>query len=273
MASALYERRKSLPGWMRRGIFRGVRAIESAAAYRFDGIITADPGVYELFGATPDERKLICFNSALLKQFPTNFPSLAERKYDLVLLGSMSSIRSGAHNVIDALSLLKEEGMPVRLLLIGQPEGEMVDAIKERIERYGLKQYVDCTGLIFHSEVPRVLAQARIGIVSLLDYPKFHLNIACKAFEYMACGMPTIASDLPPQRLFLNDEMGIFYPPGDVHALAAAIRTLLMDCKRACQMGKLARVAVEECWNGEKEQEKLKEFYSRIIDLPPRGGK
>ncbi|MCX5807667.1 MAG: glycosyltransferase [Proteobacteria bacterium] len=187
------------------------------------------------------------------------------------MLGSMSSLRSGTHTVLDALNLLRLEGMPVRLILIGQPEGEMAGAISERIRSYGLEQYVNCTGLLPHSSIPAVLAQARLGIVPLLDYPKFHRNIACKAFEYMASGMPTIASDLPPQRLFLTDETSILYAPGDTASLAAAVRALLVDRERAEKMGKLARVAMEEHWNGEIEQEKLRKFYWRLLDFPLRG--
>lgn len=273
MASALYERRKTFPVWIRRGIFRSVRALELFVGRQFDGIITADPGVYDLFDSTANQRKLICFNSALLKQFPASYPNLIDRKYDIAVLGSMSSLRSGTHHVLDALRLLHLEGISARLLLIGQPEGEMSKALKERIDKYGLKRYVHCTGWVTHSKVPALLAQARIGIVPLLDYPKFHRNIACKAFEYMAVGMPTIASDLPPQRLFLSDETSFFFPPGDVNALATAIRTLLMDCVRSIQMGKLAREAVEERWNGEREQEKLRQFYFKIMYLPPQIGK
>ncbi|MCK8603939.1 glycosyltransferase [Desulfoferrobacter suflitae] len=270
MASALFERHKRLPKWLRRGIFSGVRVLESLAARQFDGIITADPGVYELFSAMPAERRVICYNAALLKQFPANYPPIKERKYDVAVLGSMSSLRSGTQDVLDALAVLSEKGMAIRLLLIGQPENEMEKEIDRRIHKYGLEGRVYCTGLLSHSDVPAVLAQARVGVVPLLDYPKFHRNIACKAFEYMACGMPTIASDLPPQRLFLTPEISSMYPPGDVQALAKAMRNMLSDHDRIAQMGDLARASVQAEWNGEREQEKLRRFYAQLLQLPPR---
>jgi glycosyltransferase involved in cell wall biosynthesis len=270
MASALYERSNTFPLWVRKIIYRSVRTLESVAGYCFDGIITADPGVYELFESMPPERKLICFNTALLKQFPSSFPQLSEREYDVAVLGSMSSFRSGTHELLDALNMLHLDGLLVKMLLIGEPENEMAMLLRNRINRFELMKYVHITGWLPHSAVPYALARARIGIVPLLDYPKFHRNIACKAFEYMACGMPIVASDLPPQRLFLNDEIAIFYPPGDIYALSKAIQSLLLDLNRSDKMGKIARAKVEKEWNGEIEQEKLKLFYFKIVRLRRR---
>jgi len=272
MASALYERRNRYPVLIRKMIFKMVRIIEGLADRYFDGVITADPGVYELFDQMPKERKLICYNAALLKQFPNIYPALGLREFELVVLGSMSSHRSGTQDVLDAMNILHSNGHKVKLLLIGAPENEMVDEIQNRIDSYGLQAYVHCTGLLSHSDVQSELIKAKIGIVSLHDYPKFHRNIACKAFEYMACGMPTIASDLPPQRLFLDDSVALFYPPGDVGALAENILSLIRDEASMGQMGNLARKLVDKEWNGDREQSKLKDFYGRLLQLPGRCG-
>ncbi len=271
IASAQYERRKSLPVFARKLVFKGVRALEDRAARRFDGIVTADPGVFELHASMPPERKHIFYNTALLSQFPNDYAKLADREFDVVLLGSMSSLRSGADTVLDALAVLSREGRELRALFIGEPTGDVGPAIRERLARHDLAAQVEITGHLPHADVAAQISRGRVGIVPLHDYPKFHKNIACKAFEYMACGMPTIASDLPPQHIFLHDDIAMFYPCGDVDRLAEAMRELTADIDRCQRMGERGRMDVEEKWNGEAAQEEYVRFYEHLLELPPRG--
>ena len=270
IAAALRERRKGLPAWVRNLLFRSVRRLEREAATRFDGIVTADPGVYALHEMMPDARKHVFYNTALLSQFPGDYPTLDERPFELAVLGSMSSERSGAHQVLDALARLEERDLTPRLLLIGKPENDVVAALRERIERYGLAERIEITGHLPHHKISTQLARARIGIVPLLDFPKFHRNIACKAFEYMACGMPTISSDLPPQHLFLTPDIATFYTCGDIADLAERIAELLGAPERCATMGAKARCAVEDRWNGENDQVGYSAFYESLLNMPAR---
>ena len=173
--------------------------------------------------------------------------------------------------MLDALGLLAERGLELNAIFIGEPEGEVRDLIADRVDKYGIESRVKITGHLPHEEVATTLVTARIGIVPLHDYPKFHKNIACKAFEYMACGMPTISSDLPPQHLFLDEQVGLFYPCGDTVALADRIAELHADPERCETMGACARLSVEERWNGEQDQEKFCDFYDDLLAMPLRG--
>jgi len=66
---------------------------------------------------------------------------------------------------------------------------------------------------------------------SLLDSTTARLFTSpLKLFEAMASGRPVIASDLPSIREILtHDENALLVPPGNAHALAAAIERLLSD--------------------------------------------
>ena len=128
---------------------------------------------------------------------------------------------------------------------------------------------VTVTGWIPYDRVPEMLIEAKIGLVTLLDQPKFRKNIACKAFEYMARGMPCVCSDLPPQRVFIREgENGLFYRPGDAEGLADRIALLLDDPARAAAMGETGRQDVERYWNAERDQEVLRGFYRRLLGGP-----
>lgn len=270
MASALYERRAELPRFVRQSVFTTVRFLEHIAARHFDGIVTADPGVFDLHSAMPKSRKHVFFNTALLSQFPAGYPQLEEREHDVVLLGSLSSLRSGAQHLLKAIGILKGRGRSIGALFVGEPELSVRVAIRRAIAEHGLAGQVEVTGHVPHEQVAAQIARGRIGIVPLLDYPKFHTNIACKAFEYMACGMPTIASDLQPQRLFIHEGIGVFYPCGDAAKLADEIEALLEDPARSARMGERARKDVEQTWNAEREQRRYIEFCGGLLSRPLR---
>lgn len=269
MASAMLEHRDRWPVWLRRILHRSTRFVEGLAARMFDGIVTADPAVAEMHAAMPEARKMVFYNTALLRHFQADYLPLDERPYDVTVLGSMTP-RSGIVSVVEALILLAGRGRKVRALLVGEPDPWVRPDLDREIENAGLTDYVEITGLVPHTEVPGLLAKARIGLVPLLDKAKFRRNIACKAFEYMACGMPTVCTDLPPQRIFIHDGIGTFYPPGDSAALADAIESLLDDPERAAEMGAAARKEVETKWNAEREQERLASFYRGLLAMPPR---
>ena len=88
------------------------------------------------------------------------------------------SRRSGIYVLLDILKTFAKEGRKVRTLLIGSPDREDMDNIKSVISEANIENDVTITGRIPFIKVRNVLTQAKIGLVLLLDCPKFHNNIA-----------------------------------------------------------------------------------------------
>jgi glycosyltransferase involved in cell wall biosynthesis len=66
-----------------------------------------------------------------------------------------------------------------------------------------------------------------------------------KLFEYMAAGQAVVASDLPSTAEVVRDgETALLYPPGDVGALAAALRRLRDDAALRERLGAAAQALV-----------------------------
>jgi glycosyltransferase involved in cell wall biosynthesis len=109
-----------------------------------------------------------------------------------------------------------------------------------------------------HDRVFSEVQRARIGIIPLPALPKYLNNIPQKLFEYMALGLPTVLSDLPPSRPFVEKgTVGIMVDPNDPAAYANAIVTLLDDPGLRQSMGRRGRMLVEQKYNWEIESEKL----------------
>jgi len=80
-------------------------------------------------------------------------------------------------------------------------------------------------------------------------FPSRHEGFAVAPLEAMACGLPLIASDIPCVRDILEDGAesgGLIVQRDDVDAFATALGQLLDDEKLCRQMGKKARLSVEE---------------------------
>lgn len=114
------------------------------------------------------------------------------------------------------------------LLLVGEMPPELLAAI----EAAGLMEAVTCTGPVPHREVPEHLAAMDVAVSShaVAEAGETFYFSPLKLFEYLACGVPTVAADVgQPGELIRPGYNGYLYPPGDDAALAAAIRTLVAD--------------------------------------------
>ena len=86
-----------------------------------------------------------------------------------------------------------------------------------------------------------------------------------KLFEYMAAGLPAIASDFPWWRQIIDSvQCGICVDPTDPAAVRNACQYLLDHPKEGWQMGKNGHQAVMEKWNWSVEEKKLLSLYEAI---------
>jgi glycosyltransferase involved in cell wall biosynthesis len=114
------------------------------------------------------------------------------------------------------------------------------------------------------------LAQADIGLACLHPLPRYIDARPVKLFEYMAAGIPVIASDFAGYRRIIEEaNCGLVVDPLDPDQLAEAIRFLLDSPEERMRLGRNGRKAVEERYNWRSEEEKLLELYARITARTP----
>jgi glycosyltransferase involved in cell wall biosynthesis len=264
--------KRSIPRLLRAPMAATVACAETIAALSLDGLITADPLTLRRFARRGKSKKLVFYNFPNLDFFPNPRPH--STSFDLLYRGGLSE-RTGTFVLLDALSMLANRPIPPRLLLIGYFDGaEGEEAIRRRLCALGLDTLVEIRGRIGHERMAEAIGEARIGVSPLLPVRKFQINIPVKIFEYWACGLPVVATDLAPMRPFFRDrQAGLLVRPGSATDLAGAVGWLLDHGSEAARMGCRGRQLVGERFNNRGEVHKLRDFFTRIANQTERSSR
>jgi len=261
------------PFWLRHLVSRCVHRLEEIACSKLDAVVTADPAVLKQYlkpgRRTGSARRMVFYNFPSLDVF---FGKAAvwrrdtEKRYDIVYSGGMSE-RTGVFVLLDAVEKLAAKTIRPRILMFGYADTPVFkEEFLARARTRGVDDCFEMLGRIPHEQVPLMLMQARIGVVPLQPIPKFLKNIPTKVFEYWACGLPIVASDLPPIRPFFREgQYGHLVRPDSSDEFAEALARLLENPVTAQRMGEQARSAVLTRMNVLPEQRKLVRLYRQIM--------
>lgn len=244
-----------IPELARPWVSRGVETLEDYAARRFDAIVAATPVIRDRFARAGAKKVIDVCNYPILAELVRDTP-WASRRNEVCYLGGISRTR-GIAPIIAALP-----DTDTRLNLAGlwsEPD------LKAQLEREAGWSRVNDLGVLDRAGVARVLAESKIGLVTLLPTPSYVESLPIKLFEYMAAGMPVIASDFPLWRQIIEDaDCGLLVNPEDPQAIADAIAELLGDDERARLMGLSGKQAVLAKYSWAAEADKLAALYQQL---------
>jgi glycosyltransferase involved in cell wall biosynthesis len=87
-----------------------------------------------------------------------------------------------------------------------------------------------------------------------------------KLFEYMAAGLPVVATDVAPwNAIIARHQCGVCVPVGDPRALAEAITQVLDSPGEARAMGERGRAAVEAHYSWASQEAVLLGLYEELL--------
>ena len=149
-------------------------------------------------------------------------PRLAGEPLRLVHHSSLQRIY-GLEVALEALALLRDRSEAPLVTLDVYGDGPYAPAITASITRLALDDRVHLHGRVPMERLATLLAEADAGLVPSLPEPYLQYSLSTKLLEYVALGIPVIASDLATFRSHFTDGALRFVPAGDVSALADAI--------------------------------------------------
>jgi glycosyltransferase involved in cell wall biosynthesis len=248
-----------IPSALRPLVSRAVGLLERAAVVLMWRVISAEPVGASRF---PAHKTVVVRNLPLAREFTEPGPAFGERGNVLVYVGDITRQR-GAREMIELVDRLPAD-LDARLVLIGRIGEPGLHAELQSLP--GWKR-VDYRGFQGRDGVRAALREARIGLV-LWHPTRKHVEgaIPVKLLEYMAAGLPVVASDFPALRGLVDPcQSGILVDPLDVDEVARHVAGLLAtDPAELEAAGLRARSHVLATCTWEAEAETMLDLYQPV---------
>lgn len=178
----------------------------------------------------------------------------------LVYVGALCKERN-LLSLCEAVEKANSEGMAFVLSLIG-----------EGAERLGLEEFalrtegrVRVLKPVPYDRVPRLLAQAHVGVLPFPDEEKFRVSSPIKLFEYVAAGLPVLATRIACHTDVVNSGNYAFWAEdASVEGLLAALRLIWKAQASLASMGREAGTA-GQAWTWQESARKLARALERAL--------
>lgn len=250
------EDKEYIPRALRRTVSLTYSVLEKLLLRKYSAVVTATPAIARIISRKIQTKKVIDINNFPLENEIILAKGSKVRQEAAVYVGGVTKIR-GLEQVVQSLEISKKT-----LWLVGpiQPP-----AFGERLRGLGGWRYVDERGALPRGEAISAMHNALAGIVTFLP-AKNHVEAQPnKMFEYMAAGVAVIASDFPLWKSIVEEnDCGVCVDPLNPNEIAAAMRELLDNPRRAKEMGRNGIAAVRQKYNWAKESQKLLALYEEL---------
>jgi glycosyltransferase involved in cell wall biosynthesis len=186
-----------------------------------------------------------------------------------VYVGGLSEER-GVWEMVEGLERARKEYSGLKLLMVGRfiPDS-LKEEVEARVRELALSDAIEIVDWVPFERIPEVVKRASIGLSFLRDLPRYRLAVPIKVYEYMAAGIPVIASEFEVvSHLLRKERCGLTAVPGSGASLCEVLLTLVRDRAAAEAMGKQGRRAVEREFNWERESKVLLGGYERLFQVP-----
>lgn len=260
-AADFTQARSRIERWRRRWFYSFYVPMQSFVGRRVDKVVTVSEcsvrEIERLMGI-PASRVRVVYNGVDTTLFRSQDGGRKEPN-SLIFVGNTEDRKKGIIHLLQAVSLIKGE-RHVKLTIVdgGAPETTYAPAL---VREYGLDDRVTIVRRLSGEELVRRYSLAEIAVV-----PSMFEGFGFPAVEAMACQLPVIATNagaLP--ELVSNGETGILVDPGDVPALASAIRRLLDDVELRRRMGHASRETAERRFSWQEATRQIVETYQELV--------
>lgn len=198
-------------------------------------------------------------NPIVSRRFHEAFGLHADRKI-ILLQGGLSAGRN-LEVLVEAMRYVQSPS--VVLVVLG--DGVLLHSLQKKVQQEGLKERV-----CFHAAVPQneLLALTAAADAGVIPYQATCLNnhycTPNKLFEFIAAGLPILATDLPEIRRLVDEQrIGLVGDTSSPQKMAALIDDFFSDKQRfATWKTRLLAVRQLICW--EQEEKKLVEIYEAL---------
>ncbi|MGF1530010.1 MAG: glycosyltransferase [Puniceicoccaceae bacterium] len=184
---------------------------------------------------------------------------------DVVILyaGSFASYQ-GVDLLFDAVHQVVAKVPKARFVVIGGKKSENAERLKQ-LEEANVSGSVYFAGSVDTDKLPGWLMAADI----LLSPRISGVNSPLKVLDYLKSGRAIVATDVPANRLLLDEELACFAQP-DASAFAEQISRVAVDPELRAKLGKAGKLRFESQYTLDKHRERLSHCYRETLEKPRR---
>ena len=256
--------RPRLPGLSGKAIYYLIRFSELLGARLASAVITVDEFLANVY-RKQNARILIIGHYPVKDYTSTTASVFSHNGVRMVYIGRLSRDR-GMLIYVDILRCLLMAGIDARLILSGvfTPVSEE-HVIKARIQ--GIEDQVEITGWIPYGSMPGLLAHCDLGFSILSPEPRYVNALPVKLFEYMAAGLPVIASRFPAiSQIISRHDCGALVDPGaSPQSIAEHIIHWKANPEIPMKLGANGRQAILQDYNWESLMIEVLALYASLL--------
>lgn len=218
----------------------------SAAAFRGATLVScvSEPVATWVSEMVPDATVTVTPNGVNPKRIS---PARRDHVRDRLTVGFLGTLKPW-HGTEILLAAVAATQQPWTLEFCGT--GPLQESLRQQAEDLDIAHRVSFHGAVAPANVPDVLAG---WDVACAPYPQAtgHYFSPLKVYEYLAAGLPVIASAVGELPDLLAEDRGTLVPPGDTAALTHGLDRLGADAALRHRLGQAARdhVVAHHTWN------------------------
>ena len=178
----------------------------------------------------------------------------------VVFVGKLVA-NKGVGDLVNACARLAGEFPGLRLRMIAGNDDAAEKGLREQADRAGCPGLPEFAGFVNQAQLPMHLSRAHVFAAP----SHYEGGPGFVYLEAMGCGLPVVAcSGSGASEAVVDGHTGMLVPPGDVDALAGALRQLLADPAARSAMGRRGREHVVRHASRPKCLRRLEAFYQSV---------
>jgi glycosyltransferase involved in cell wall biosynthesis len=184
---------------------RTVALLENWSLHSADLVIAVSEVLAGRAGARGARQIAVVPNGADWRMFdvPLELPPPGSTVY----VGSLEPW-AGLELAVEAVALLRRRGQDATLRIYGRGSPADEARLKHAIERSGAGASISLGGVVAYTDLPRVVTQARVGLIPFVPGPLAAHAFPLKLVEYMSGGLNVVGTRVGELGRFLNELPG-----------------------------------------------------------------
>ncbi len=216
---------------------------------------------------SPAVRPIIVTPNAVNPQRFSSFSSPVLRAVaDELTIGFVGTLKPwhGLEYLLSAFADFCQKNLKLSISLLIVGEGPQRMAMETLASELKISTKIQFTGAVPPADIPFWLEKMDIAVAPYPALDNFYFS-PLKVFEYMAAGLPVIASDIGQIKTIIqHEQQGLLVTPGSASALSKALQQLADNPQQALQLGYRAQQYIFSHYTWDAVAQRILEQVSGI---------